>query len=221
MPQTIGIVTYDQPVTTNEARSLEWFSRLSSPTTGADAGRTVVDFYLNFSDDAVPQKEEILVESVPGADAYYHVTIAGTTSTKKFAIPSYTADTNTTAEIAAEIAAIVGTHPDVFATVLSGSTVTVTSLVPGDNFTCTVSCSNKADNSAVNSAISTSTATAASGTMSYGKIFSVANYISVRSNQFRLDMVARAYDGADPPVILGGDTALAKASPRSTADYTA
>lgn len=221
MAQTLGIVTYNQTVTTDEPRSLEWFSRLSSPVGGADAGRTVLDFYLNFSDNAVPQKQEITVASVPGADCYYHVTIAGTTTTKKFSIPSYSADTNTTAEMAAEIASIVGTHPDVFATVLTGSTVTVTALVPGDDFTCTVSCTNRADNSAVNAAISTTTATAASGTINYGKVFAVANFISVRSGQFRLEMLARAYDGGATPVLLGGETALSKSSPKTTAEYTA
>lgn len=221
MPQTIGIVTYNQPVTTNEPRSLEWFTRLSSPTSGEDVGRTVLDFFLNFSDTAVPKKEAIVVASVPAADVYYHVTIAGTTATKKFAIPSYTADANTTAEVAAEIAAVINAHPDIFATVLSGSTVTVTALAPGDTFTCTVSCTNKANDSAAAGAISTSTMTPASGTMRYGKIFTIANSISVNSNQFRLNIAARAYDGALTPVLLGGETALSKASPKSTAEYTA
>ena len=220
MPQTTGIVTYNQSVTTEQPRSLEWFTRSSSPTAGTDVGRTVLDFYLNFSDTSVPQRETVTVASVPAADCYYHVTIVGTTATKKFSIPSYNADTNTTAEIAAEIASIVSTHPDVVAT-STGSVVTITAVIPGDDFTCTVSCTNKADNSTVNAAISTTTATAASGTVDYGKVFSVANYIAVRSGQFRLEMVARAYDGSATPVLLGGETALSKASPKTTAEYTA
>ena len=94
--------------------------------------------------------------------------------------------------------------------------MTVTALVPGDDFTCTVSCTNRADNTAVNAAISTTTATAASGTVNYGKVFAVANFISVRSRQFRLEMLARAYDGGSTPVLLGGETALSRRSPSAS-----
>lgn len=183
-----------------------------------------MEIYVNFSDSAVPQTEEIDITSVPGADAYYHVTIVGPTGTRKFAYPSFSADTNTTQEVAAGLAEILDAHPDIHATVLSGtpSTITIKSLVPGQSFTCTVSCTNQADNTTVNSAISTSTVTPASGTVRYGKMFDLAAYLSVQSGQFRAQVVGRSYDGSNPsPTLVGGETTLSKASPLTTAQYTA
>lgn len=233
MAETKGLLTYNQQSTITEARSLEWFTTVSSPVSGTDAGRTVVTFYANFSDDAVPQNSEVAIDaSVPAADTYYTVTIdrgagggfGSYTQVRSYTFLSLQSAANTAATIATELARLINTHPDLIAEVLAAApaVIEITGAIPGDPFTVTVSCNNKADDAAVNGKISVTTPTAASGTVNFGKMFEAAMYLDVQSGQPRLSMATRAFDGAYPVAAqAGAETILTKASPILTSVYTA
>lgn len=219
---TRGLLEYNQTVTSTEPRSLEYYTNVYSPTSGANSGKTLVDYYVNFNDAAVAQVEAVTIATpVAAADSYYTIKIVGTTTTTTFAFLSLSADTNSAPEVAAALAAIVNTHPDVVAT-SAAAIVTITGVVPGAAFTCTVDCRAKADDSQVASKISTATSTAASGTANSGLMFSMATYLSVASNLPKLNMDVTAYDGASPtPVQLGSPKSLSTNSSQTMTTYLA
>ena len=219
---TRGLLEYTQTVTSTEPRSLEFYTNVYSPTSGANSGKTLIDYYVNYNDAAVSKVEAVTIATpVAAANAYYTVTIAGTTTTTTFTFLSLSADANTNAEVAAALAALINTHPDVVAT-SAAAIVTITGVVPGATFTCTVDCRAKADDSQVAVKISTATSTAASGTADTGLMFSMATFLSVASNLPKLNMDVTAYDGASPtPVALGSAKSLSTNSSQTMTVYLA
>ena len=219
---TRGDLNYNQTVTSTEAKTLQFYTNVYSPTTGTNAGKTLVDYYVNYNDAAVSQVESVTIDpTVASANAYYSVKIVGTTTTATYVFLSLTADTNTNEEVAAALAPLINTHPDVVAT-SAAAIVTITGAVPGAAFTCTVDCRSKADDSVIASKITKVTTTAASGTVKTGLMFSMATHLSVDSNLPKLNMGVTAYDGASStPVQLGSPKALSTNSSKTMTAYLA
>ena len=79
---TRGDLNYNQTVTSTEAKTLQFYTNVYSPTTGTNAGKTLVDYYVNYNDAAVSQVESVTIDpTVASANAYYSVKIVGTTTT--------------------------------------------------------------------------------------------------------------------------------------------
>lgn len=165
MTSVAGTLTYDQTVTSVEARSLETDLRLTLTGTGVKG-----EWYINMNDAATPQKDTITVAtSLAASNAYYKVTIAGTV-TRTYTYQYLTASSDTAPTIASALADLISLHPDVSAvtqTASNNNKIDVVGLTGA--FTTTVEVSAKADDSAIASKLSV-TSVAAVGTLKQRKI---------------------------------------------------
>jgi hypothetical protein len=204
------ILGYNETSTSTTAITLE---NEFLVTSNSDGNGVVIENFLNMNNDAVPQKDEITIASgLPAADSYFMVTIAGPTSTetKPYFFDQSGADTNNT--IAAKLAALINTHPDVVAKVNSSTAnqIDVFSNTPGTGgaFTTTVDCLTASNNTSDTGKITLSAeAVAASGTSKRRKASQLTITLGVNTDgKLRYTIVPVWYNGANPPVQTSGGT---------------
>lgn len=208
-----GTITFD----TFSSNATEVTLENSKTITPTDDGVTVL-LKLNLDATAQPQVDEITINStLPGADAYYLVTIDDYTANaaQTFTYFYDTASADTAPMIAARLAALINAaitnRPEVSAKVQSSpndNKINVSSLLPGTNgaFTLTVSCLNASDNTAASGTPITKTSTAGTGT---GKLRSIVQFTvemvatesSANSMSYpELNLSGTWYNGEDPAV---------------------
>lgn len=216
---TKGLLSFDQSLTSTVSRTLEFYTDVTQVASGDYAGQTQVDFVVNMNDDAVAQVNTVTIASpVAAADSYYTVKITGVSTTTTFAFLSLAADVNSVTTIAANLAALVNTHPEVVATNASG-VITITGVVPGAAFTVAVDCRVKASDTQDTGKISTASVTAASGTAKSRKMFTAYLDLSVASNQPRFEAAVTAFDGAASPTIVGSVRNISSSSSKTMTQY--
>lgn len=193
MADTAQLLNYTRVFQDSSAETLEYYTDFF-----LESGKSVGNIYMNFDDSAVAQVEQVTITNVAGADAYYSVKIAGATETVQYDFLALTADTHTTATIAAALAKLINSHADVVASA-TGAVVTITGVVPGAAFTSTVDCRNKADDLQVSPALNTATSTAASGTPRTSQLFKFAMQVVISQNFPNLQIEVTSYDQDENP----------------------
>lgn len=195
---------YNSVTQTTTAVDLKGFVETTLGT-GADAGKIIIEQWLDLDATAVAAIDTITLETtLPTANAYFQVTVQGATKTKLYSYRYETTSTDTADTIAQELAMMINTHPDVLATCAT-NTVVVTALVAGATLTTTVACKNVADDSDVSSKISVAVTTPASGTAKTRKVAELkTQLVATADERGQYNVEIAFFNGAAAPVQAGG-----------------
>jgi hypothetical protein len=200
---SVGTLSYDRPTSAIvTATTLETDYQISFPS----ANTVRITQNLTLDPSAVAQVSTVTLSAGSnGDDIAVHLTVGGTTwiyRHKKAA-----GDTVTT--MAAFLATLINTNPNVAATSAAG-VITITSAIPGQAFTLA-----NTDSSTVGNVV-IATTTANSGTTLHRKVVDLDVSFTVNTNKFpTVTLGGNWYNGAASPVVVLPVSNLTTAGPRS------
>lgn len=189
MVATSGIITYNRPQNSaTTPTELETEYRISSPSGNA----ILTEVFMTLDPDNVAQVSTVTLSLGSAGDEYAIAIAVGADS---WVYRHKQTASDTTVSMAAFLAAIINTNTNVKASASSG-VITITSLIPGQAFTPTVTESTTAGNLVV------ATPTANAGTALHRKIGQMIATFSVNNLGFpQISTSGSWYNGASVPVL--------------------
>jgi hypothetical protein len=200
---SVGTLSYDRPAnSTVTATTLETDYQISFPS----ANTVRITQNLTLDPAAVPQVSTVTLSAgSTGDDIAIHLTVSSTTWVYRHVKAA--GDTVTT--VAAFLATLINTNPNVAATSALG-VITITSAIPGQAFTLANTDSTTAGNVVI------ATTTANSGTALHRKVAEIDVAFTVNTNKFpTVTLGGNWYNGAASPVVVLPVSALVVNGPRS------
>jgi hypothetical protein len=200
---SVGTISYDRPAnSTVTATTLETDYQISFPL----ANRVRITQNLTLDPAAVPQVSTVTLSAgSTGDDIAIHLTVGSTT----WVYRHVKAAGDTVATIAAFLATLINTNPNIAATSAAG-VITITSAIPGQAFTLA-----NTDSTVVGNVV-IATTTANSGTALHRKVADIDVTFAVNANKFpTITLGGSWYNGAASPVVVLPVSVLSTSGPRS------